>query len=310
MAYFECVVGGGGTSLIIQITTSETSLYGQTITISKSGSTVGTTTFDNTGYAEYTVREAGQYTVTCQGYSSIVDVSNEFPVEIVATKTITVTIYSAANDTVSFTDATGAKTATTNSSGVASNIRITFRESSPTVTFTSSVAKNPSNLSQNYSRSVSLTTSTTEVAVMPVARSKVLYWWGYKGSNLEVVNTENGWSRNGMSLNSPTFNVNNISCTSSNSSNSQNVGLKTSAYGINNLYVIATGVTASNGNYGYMILNNTKTWSTTSAIKSEYITGITQTKYTFSCEQATANSYLFVGAGWSMACTLHAIWTD
>lgn len=179
--------------------------------------------------------------------------------------------------------------------------------SAGTYTFGSTVAKDPSDLTADYTKSIRITPNTVEVVLRPDC---ALYWWGYVGSNLEVVNTANGWSRSGMSLNSPTFNVNNILCTSSGSSDSQNVGLKTSAYGINNLYVIATGVTASNGNYGYMILNNTKTWSPTSSIKSEYINVITQTKYTFSCEQATANSYLFVGAGWSMACTLHAIWTD
>lgn len=89
MAYFECVIGGGGTSLTIQITTSSTALYGQTITISKGGSTVGTTAFDNTGNAEYTVRETGTYTVsvTYSGttFSNTVEVTDTFDTEIYAT---------------------------------------------------------------------------------------------------------------------------------------------------------------------------------------------------------------------------------
>lgn len=89
MAYFECVIGGGGTSLTIQITTSSTALYGQTITISKDGSTVGTTAFDNTGSAEYTVRESGTYTVsvTMSGvtFSDTVEVTDTFDATIEAT---------------------------------------------------------------------------------------------------------------------------------------------------------------------------------------------------------------------------------
>jgi hypothetical protein len=91
MAYFECVVGGGGTSLTIQITTSSTVLYGQTITISKGGSTVGTTAFDNTGNAEYTVRESGTYTVsvTYSGvtFSDTVTVADTFNANVEATPT-------------------------------------------------------------------------------------------------------------------------------------------------------------------------------------------------------------------------------
>ena len=89
MAYFECVIGGGGTSLTIQITTSSTVLYGQTITISKGGSTVGTTAFDNTGNAEYTVRESGTYTVSVvysgTTFSNTVEVTDTFDAEIYAT---------------------------------------------------------------------------------------------------------------------------------------------------------------------------------------------------------------------------------
>jgi len=45
----------------IDIRTTVDTLYGRTITISKGGSVVGTTTFDNTGHAVYKVHEAGTY---------------------------------------------------------------------------------------------------------------------------------------------------------------------------------------------------------------------------------------------------------
>lgn len=63
MVLFRCVTGGAG-GFEIAITTEDTDLYGQTITISKNGSTVGTTVFDNTGNASYTVTETGTYSVS------------------------------------------------------------------------------------------------------------------------------------------------------------------------------------------------------------------------------------------------------
>ena len=63
MVLFRCVTGGTG-GFEIAITTEDTDLYGQTITISKNGSTVGTTAFDNTGNASYTVTETGTYSVS------------------------------------------------------------------------------------------------------------------------------------------------------------------------------------------------------------------------------------------------------
>lgn len=81
---FKAVLASGGTALTILFTTSDTSLYGQTITISKNGTTVGTTAFDNTGNASYTVREAGTYDVVCGAASDSVTVQNEYPVELSA----------------------------------------------------------------------------------------------------------------------------------------------------------------------------------------------------------------------------------
>jgi len=55
---------GGGSGYEIHITTDDTNLYGYTITISKNGTTVGTTAFDNTGEASFSVDETGTYTVS------------------------------------------------------------------------------------------------------------------------------------------------------------------------------------------------------------------------------------------------------
>lgn len=73
MAYFRCGQGSGGggsSTFTIEIETDSPSLYGQSITISKSGTAVGITVFDNTGHAEYTVDEPGTYRASCT-YSGV-----------------------------------------------------------------------------------------------------------------------------------------------------------------------------------------------------------------------------------------------
>ena len=127
------------------------------------------------------------------------------------TTTVTVTLYSASNDTVAFTDASGSKTATTDSTGKAQNVSITFGNNSPTITFTSSVAKDPSDLNNDYSKTITITSATTEVEVMPEARSKMLYWWGYMGENAEEQSTSNGWSST-YGFTPPTYNTNYLDC--------------------------------------------------------------------------------------------------
>lgn len=61
---------------IIRITTPDSELYGETITISKNDVIIGTTEFDNQGIAEYTVSETGTYTiaVTYDGKTSSTEV--------------------------------------------------------------------------------------------------------------------------------------------------------------------------------------------------------------------------------------------
>lgn len=47
------------------ITTTSESLYGQAITVTKNGATVGTTQFNNSGMATFAVHEPGTYTFSC-----------------------------------------------------------------------------------------------------------------------------------------------------------------------------------------------------------------------------------------------------
>lgn len=59
--------GGGGTSIVavVSITTNSSALYGATITVKNGGSSVGTTTFSNSGTATYTANAIGIYTFEC-----------------------------------------------------------------------------------------------------------------------------------------------------------------------------------------------------------------------------------------------------
>ena len=116
-------------------------------------------------------------------------------VDAVINITKTITVYSAANDTVSFSDRTGSKTVTTNSSG-SGTVSITF-QSGDSITFTSSVAKNPSNLSADYSKTVTIGANTTEVYVMP---DNTAYWYGCITDKGEDVLATNGWTFTNFTL--------------------------------------------------------------------------------------------------------------
>lgn len=202
------ITSGGATITV----TYNSQFYNKTMTCTK-GSTTYTKTTTSSGSTTFSVSEGGTWTITCNGVSRTVDVTLEYSTQMAITKTIT--IYGAVKDTITFTDATGSKTCTFANGQSSKSQSITFIPPSATITFTSTVAKNPSNLSQNFSRSITITESTTEIAVMPVVRSKMLYWYGYIG-NLEGSTSDNGWTQTGGSFNisptSPTFSTNYIEC--------------------------------------------------------------------------------------------------
>ena len=186
---------GGGATITV---TYSSEFYNKTMTCTK-GTKTYTKTTTSSGSTVFNVDEEGTWTITCNGVSRQVDVVLEYSTQMAITKTVTV--YSAASDTVSFTDSTGAKTVTTNASGQGS-VNITFIPPSQNITFTSSVAKNPSNLSQAYSKTITMTDSVTSVYVMP---DKVLYWWGFIKTVANIgFNLSSGATAqtNGISMNS------------------------------------------------------------------------------------------------------------
>lgn len=199
MAYFRCSAGadaGGGATITV---TYNSSFYNKTMTCSN-GTKTYTKTTTSSGSTEFKVSDEGTWTITCNGVSRTVLVTLNYTTQMAVTKTVTV--YSAANDTVSFTDAVGSKTVTTNSSGQGS-VSITFIPPSQSITFTSSVAKNPSNLSAAYSKNINLTESISSIKVMP---NGALYWYGFITSDLEA----NGITRGTWSKIAPTYSTNYI----------------------------------------------------------------------------------------------------
>ena len=149
------------------------------------------------------------------------------------------TIYSAANDIVSFVDDEGAKVVKTDATGKG-EVNIVCKPNTD-ITFTSSIAKNPNNLSENYSKVVTVKTGEL-VYVMP--NKNVLYWWGYKSSNLEDISSANGWTYTSYTFDTPTYNTNSIDLPVTSSMHSCGVGTKTSCK-------LKKATLVSNGIVGY-----------------------------------------------------------
>ena len=192
--------------------TYENEFRGLTLTCSSGGTTISkvapstgnTMTFypPSTGTWEI----VGIYSGVPYSSGSIVVSSLSTPVSAIlqTNVTLTVTLYGAVEDTVSFTDASGAKTEVFASGQSSKSVSIVIPASGMSITFTSSVAKNPTDLSQYYSKTVTVNSGTTEVYVMP---DVTLYWYGNK-VNSESANVANGWSNASNSFIDVTFNTN------------------------------------------------------------------------------------------------------
>lgn len=194
-------ISAGGATITVSYTST---FYNKTMTCSD-GTTTYTKTTTSSGTTSFNVTDEGTWTITCNGISRTVNVVLNYALSMAITKTVT--LYSAVQDTVSFTDATGSKTCRTGNDGSVS-VSITFVPDQ-SITFTSSVAKKPDNLSNNYSKTITMTNNTTSVYVMP---DNALYWYGCQvqpWDTTTLVFVGNGsWTNTPMS-----FNTNNMSQT-------------------------------------------------------------------------------------------------
>ena len=209
-----------------------------------------------------------------------------------------VTIYSAANDTVSFTDAAGSKTVTTDSSGVGT-VAIVIQGGSQSITFTSSVAKNPSSLSQAYSKTVTIGANTTEVYVMP---DDVCYWFGYKSSDYEVCSIANGWD-SGVDYVAPTEYTNYVLCDAPalDTKHKWSVIAFKTAMTVTNSILIYEGSRKSGDIYGFFGYNSSK--KTADADQSN----LTSASLSVEVRQSVTNKYIFAGAANNRAVKIFAL---
>ena len=235
--------------------TLDTEFVGETITCVNGGTTISKTASSTSlvFYPPTTGTWTISGTVSGTTYSvdaEVVDLSTPVSVSLETLQTVTVTLYSATEDTVTFTDASGIQKTEVFASGQSSkSIDITIQPNGQNITFTSSVAKNPDDLLQYYSKTFTITTSTTDIYLMP---DGALYWYGYFGSvdgiEIEAVSNANGW---GTSAIGATFNTNDITCTSTSGAQISGIGTKDKVILANysKITVINTGVTSNAGTY-------------------------------------------------------------
>lgn len=164
--------------------TFDNEFRGLTITCANGGTVISKTAPISGNTMTFYPPSTGEWTIsaTYSGvpYSTsatVVSLSTAVSAILQMNTTVTVTLYSAVEDTVSFTDASGAKTEVFASGQSSKSVSIVIPPSGMSITFTSSVAKNPTDLSQYYSKTVTVNSGTTEVYVMP---DNALYWYGYK----------------------------------------------------------------------------------------------------------------------------------
>lgn len=300
MAYFECIVGngggGGGTDIpLIVICTS--AFAGLTIICTDGTTTLTGQCPSSSPYTlQFDLPNTGTWTVS--GVVSGVTYSERVviqpsTVELRNNIDLTIPVYSAANDTVSYTGIDGAThTITTDNSGQAT-ATITINPNGSTLTFTSSVAKNPSNLSADYSKSITLNSSTTAIYVMPTDQN--IYWYGFIGAKCQSTTSGNGWSWPNQSVAAPTYNTNYIDCQAH-----QGIGFSQAINGGTAHRIAKT--TQSTG--GGVCAESTKTFGT------DWIINQADSTITYQSAAFTGSKYVATIAGNTRAMNVYAFWVD
>ncbi len=205
MAYFHCLIGGGSSGGGYELTvTCDADFAGTTITCTDGVTTLTQTCPSASPYeVVFEIPNGGDWTISGVVGGHTVSTGVNIPTNAVLIATIqqTVTIHSAKEDTISYTDIDGATQTITFASGETSKqVSITIEPDGNSFTFTSSVAKDPNNLSNDYSKTVTVDENTTDVYVMP---DNALYWWGNMANS-------GGFTDRGGSASSKTLNINTI----------------------------------------------------------------------------------------------------
>lgn len=216
MAYFHCLIGGGSSGGGYELTvTCDADFAGTTITCTDGVTTLTQTCPSASPYeVVFEIPNGGDWTISgvVSGQTVTTGVNIPTTAELIAFIPQSITIYSAKEDTVTYTDIHGDTQTEVFASGQSSKqITVDIEPNGSSITFTSGVAKDPINLSNAYSKTVTITSNTTDVYLMP---DDALYWWGYDSGNIENASG----IQLGMSYISYTTNINSISMTPSSGS--------------------------------------------------------------------------------------------
>lgn len=245
-------------SLTAQQPSDTVTISGQQTSLNVSSSDTGIATASESS-GVVTITGVGTGTATISVYaeesanyaqSNTVSITADAVINI----TKTITVYSAANDTVSFSDRTGSKTVTTNSSG-SGTVSITF-QGGDSITFTSSVAKKIDNQSQAYSKAITILNSTTEVNVMP---DGAVYWYGYFKTAMQAYASKPSVASGDVVTPTVTINTNSVIVTKDSNGYCTGSYLTTQAIDISSyskVVIFATSArTAGGGGFGGNIVN-------------------------------------------------------
>ena len=306
MAYFHCLIGSGGSGGgYILTVTCDAAFAGTIITCTDGVTTLASTCPSASPYeVEFDIPNGGDWTISgvVSGQTITTGVNIPTTAELIAYVQKTITIYSAKEDTIAYTDVYGDTQTEVFASGQTSKqITVDILVNGSSITFTSGVAKNPTSLSSAYSRTVTVTSDTTDVYLMP---DNALYWWGYKGSDLEDCSTANGWTASNQTYDVPTYNTNDITFLTA--------SLKVKAVGskiqVQNKTVnaIMTGITLVNNIAGQMRLGSKDYFDDVGTVVNVNTTSMA--RYTHASSATSA--YVKVGSSNNMGSKLHALWYE
>lgn len=285
--------------------TYDNAFRGLTITCVNGGTTISKTAPISGNSMSFYPPSTGTWSVSGtysgQTYSKnavVTSLSTAVSVQLQTTQTVSVTIYSAVGDTITYTDIYSvSRMITLGADSDHATATIDIQSSGSTLTFTSSVAKNPDDLSEYYSKSVTITDATTEVKVMP---DNALYWWGYKDNNLETINNTNGWSNPwSLSYGTPSYDTNNITFAAS-SNQFTGIGNK-NVLSASDIHFIYSGVTAQSAVYGSYAVMASKAIQSVTNLNSGAITTVNIT---------SANDYVSVFTTNERAIKIYALWYE
>lgn len=286
--------------------TYDNAFRGLTITCVNGGTTISKTAPISENTMAFYPPSTGTWSVSGtysgQTYSvnaEVTSLSTAVSVQLQTTQSVSVTVYSAVGDTITYTDIYSvSRMITLDNDSDHTTATIDIQPSGSTLTFTSSVAKNPDDLTADYSKSITITNATTEIKVMP---DNSLYWWGYIG-NSEDMSNENGWTGNYAT---PTHNTNSISAQAPIGGGESGFGTK-DAISFTKGYAVVKGDTIQSGTAG----NLASSYGKGVDLSGEVRTSITSASMSKLEVVNTSNTYLDVHARNNRGFTMYALWYE